>query len=267
MFWLPLTDKQIAARKKYLQEQLDKYAQPWDEDKVKFEHLLLIDGNTYDTTEYHLFDTKPIKHTVDILTTEHAVWSPDRKFVYINRIYPAATKLSIAQGHKRGQAAFSTPVVIPILLECPEGATSNERLKTWMSITPFEMLTQRQGVRRSKGKVLVGGLGMGWLLRKVAQKKSVKDIIVVEQSEDLLNWFGYELCEKISEQTGTPIKVICDDVLNHIGKYGDEVRHVVDIWPSYPNEYDYLPRKWREAINSVEYFWGWGVIAPQYTGW
>jgi len=262
-----LTDKQIAARKKDLQNQLDKYAQPWNEDKVKFDYALLIDGKTYDTSEYQLFDTKPIKHDVSILKTEHAVWSPDRKFVYINRIYPAAEKLSTAQGHNRGYAAFSTPVVIPVLMESNENATCNKDLKVWMSITPLEILTGRQGIRRSKGTVLMGGLGMGWLLWKVARKKSVKKIIVVEKSEDLLNWYGNDLCKRVSDATGTPIEVICDDVLSHIGKHGDDVRHVVDIWPTYPNEIDYLPREWREAINSVQYFWGWGVIASKDTGY
>jgi len=267
MFFDLLTPKQKKARKKYLQEECDHRGQVWNEDKIKFEDDLLIDGKTYDTSKYQLFNTKPIKQSVDILTTEHAVWSPDRKFVYVNRIFPSATRLDIAQGHKRSTVAFSTDVVIPVLMECKEDATSNKNLKVWMSITPLEILTGRQGIRRSKGTVLMGGLGMGWSLWKIAQKKSVKKVIVVEKSDDLLNWYGNDLCQRISDETGTPIEVICDDVLNQMGKHGDEARYVVDIWSSYPNEYDYLPKEWKEAIDSVSYFWGWGVIASQDTGW
>ena len=40
----------------------------------------------------------------------------------------------------------------------------------WMSLTPSEMATQRPGVQKAQGTVVIGGLGLGWLLRKVCEK-------------------------------------------------------------------------------------------------
>jgi spermidine synthase len=56
-----------------------------------------------------------------------------------------------------------------------------------MSMTPAEMLTQRSGVQAAEGTVVLGGLGLGWLLRKVCEKQSVERVIVVEQSQELLD--------------------------------------------------------------------------------
>ena len=57
-------------------------------------------------------------------------------------------------------------------------------------MTPAEMLTQRSGVQAAEGTVVLGGLGLGWLLRKVCEKPSVERVIVVEKSQELLDWYG-----------------------------------------------------------------------------
>jgi hypothetical protein len=95
----------------------------------------------------------------------------------------------------------------------------------------------------------------------------VKKITLVEISQELLDWYGNELCERVARETGTEIEVICDDVLNHMGKHGDDVRHLIDIWPDYPNQVCYLKPEWRQAIASVKHFWGWGVLAEKSNGW
>ena len=135
------------------------------------------------------------------------------------------------------------------------------KFRVWMGVTPMEVLTQRQGIRLSKGHVIMGGLGLGWMLRKVAEKKSVKKITLIEISDEILDWYGRDLCEQIQEETGTEIEVVCDDVLGHIGKYGDDARYILDIWPDYPTPFDYLKKEWRDALRSVEgQWWGWGVF-------
>ena len=95
-----------------------------------------------------------------------------------------------------------------------------------MSLTPAEMLTQRPGVRRAQGTVLIGGLGLGWLLKKVCEKDSVDRVIVVERSQELLDWYGHDLCRKFPKVSD----VICDDVYNQIGKHGASTMHLLDIW-------------------------------------
>ena len=96
----------------------------------------------------------------------------------------------------------------------------------WMSVTPGEMLTQRPGVTRSQGTVLIGGLGLGWLLKKVCEKDSVDRVIVVDKSQELLDWYGYDMCKRHPKVSD----VICDDAYNQIGKHGSSTMHLLDIW-------------------------------------
>jgi len=244
-------------------------AQPWDEDKTKFAKVLPLQGATYDNPRYRLFDSKPMTSLKrrGVKDLKNLVWSPCGQYAYANRQLPQYGKLPLAQGHKRGCCFFDQAIVTPVLYEYKEGH-SNE-LPVWMGITPMEILTQRQGVRKAKGHCLIGGLGLGWFLWKVAEKKSVKKITLVEISQPLLDWYGNDLVARVTEATGTEIEVICDDVLPHIGKHGDDVRHLVDIWPDYPTYDHYLPKAWREAIAHVDHFWGWGVLSDpdNYRGW
>jgi len=86
----------------------------------------------------------------------------------------------------------------------------------WMSLTPMEMMTQRSAVQLASQTVVIGGLGLGWLLRKVCEKPEVERVIVVEKSKELLDWFGYRLCgahPKVAE-------VVSDDIYRRIGKHG-----------------------------------------------
>lgn len=58
----------------------------------------------------------------------------------------------------KGSVMFTGPVHIPILSRAGEA---------WMSLTPSEILTLREGNRIAKGHTLVAGLGMGWLTQKL----------------------------------------------------------------------------------------------------
>jgi spermidine synthase len=77
-----------------------------------------------------------------------------------------------------------------------------------MSLTPTEVMTQRGGVRAARGAVLIGGLGLGWLLRKVCETPEVEKVIVVEISREVLEWYGYGPCARYHKVA----EVICDDV-------------------------------------------------------
>lgn len=134
--------------------------------------------------------------------------------------------------------------------------SADERAKwasIWMSLTPFEMLTQRSGVQAAKGTVVVGGLGLRWFLRKVCERPSVELVIVVERSQELLDWYGTAMCQKHSKVTD----VICDDAYNQIGKHG-EARYLLDIWPTFGdarNDQRFIQAKRALKKNN----WGWGA--------
>lgn len=122
-----------------------------------------------------------------------------------------------------------------------------------MSMTPMEMLTQRSGVQAAQGTVVIGGLGLGWLLRKVCEKPSVEHVVVVEKSQELLDWYGTGLCRRYAKVSD----VICDDVYNQIGKHGHDVKYLLDIWSLYGDarrdrRFRALKRKFKKRL------WGWG---------
>ncbi len=243
-------------RKKYIEERL-KDAVAWDEDKTKLAKWMFLKGDTFTETnrQYELFDVQPVKNQYGNPGDEGYVFSPKEEYVYFHRILPRGADLEVAQGTRHGNVAFDGKTYIVTV--CRTKANFDSRRPVVMSITPLEVLTQRKAIMLAKGKVLIGGLGLGWLLKKVAAKKSVKEIVVVEISRELLDWYGNKLCADVAKKFNTPVDVIHDDVTKHVGKHGAETRHLLDIWDSYPN---YLHGELEERAKKVPYFWGWGVV-------
>ena len=232
----------------------------WDEDKTPFRRLLYLDAGTYRVDK--LFDIPPAP--ADCFTENYVV-SPAGGFAYRNRLLPAGWPLRLL-GMDQAMVVWNGDVVIPMLLDMtedsrcggkfPATATREERAKwaaVWMSMTPAEMLTQRSGVQAAEGTVVLGGLGLGWLLRKVCEKPSVERVIVVEKSQELLDWYGTDLCKRY----GKVSDVICDDVYNQIGKHGAKVKYLLDIWLRFgqarrDSRFKTLKRKLKKRL------WGWG---------
>jgi hypothetical protein len=194
------------------------------------------------------------------------LFSPKGNFAYYNRIHPEGDDLKL-YGKQEGVVFFNGDVVIPTLVDTNLIGLAGERFAddiplslratygpVWMALTPMEMITQRTGVKMAKGTVVIGGLGLGWLLRKVCEKPEVERVIVVEISQELLDWYGYRICGRYSKVTD----VICDDVYNQIGKHGPWTRYLLDIWPTYEGasqDDDLVPfrRRFKRLL------WAWGL--------
>jgi len=192
--------------------------------------------------------------------------SPKGTLAYQNRIVPEGHPLHLYGKHE-GVVVWNGDVVIPMLIDlnrqCHTGerfqaeTPLDERVQTgavWMSLTPMEMMTQRSAVKMASHTVVIGGLGLGWLLRKVCEKPEVERVIVVEKSQELLDWYGYKMCGKFKKV----VEVICDDVYKHLGKYGFDARYLLDIWHLYTgaaNDYrlDPFRRKLKRRL------WAWGL--------
>lgn len=232
----------------------------WDEDKTPFRRLLHLEASTYRVDR--LIDIPPAQ--ADLSSGAFMV-SPGRQFSYRNRILPGGQPLPLL-GMEQAMVVWNGDVVIPMLLDMmvdtrshtrfPTAATTEERAKwgeVWMSMTPAEMLTQRNGVQAAEGTVVLGGLGLGWLLRKVCEKPSVERVIVVEKSQELLEWYGTDLCKRY----GKVSDVICDDAYNQIGKHGGKAKYLLDIWLRFgqarrDSRFKALKRKLKRRL------WGWG---------
>jgi len=232
----------------------------WDEDTTRFKPLLYLHASTYCVAP--LFDILPSLWDDPIY-----VVSPAKQFAYLNHILPAGTPLrNMERPGQKGVVAWDYDICIPSLIDMhidgktgdrlPDLLSEKERVRrgaVWMSLTPNEMLSQRSGIRKASGKVLVGGLGLGWFLNKVCAKPEVEEVVVIEKSRELLDWYGYEQCRKQPKVN----KVICDDVYNHIGKHGN-AQHLLDIWPisnGARSDCRYLAakRKWKKRL------WAWGI--------
>ena len=222
---------------------LRQVAEPWDEDRTRFKPELVLQGQTYRATP--LFDVAP--HPADPQDTpgQFLLKSPRGEFAYMNRLWRRGQGIPLLQNRRTGIVCWDADVVIPVLLD---GRT----LAVWMSLTPMEVFTLREGISMAKGTVIIGGLGMGYLLRKVCEKTTVERVIVVEQSRELLDWFGDRLCAAQPKVTD----IICGDAYDQIGKFGDQSRYLFDIWPTYGDAAE--DARFQAIKQQNRGVWGWG---------
>ena len=236
-------------------------AELWDEDTTPFRPILYLDADCYEVEQ--LFRV-PAAHPQD--GNLDYVLSPRKNFCYRNVLHPETCILALNSNGRKGIAFWNGSVVIPALSDMNIQAKHGESFPdfvpeqtrtiwgaTWMSLTPNEMLTQRSGVQAAEGTVVVGGLGLGWFLRKVCEKDSVQKVILVEKSRELLDWYGYELCKKCVKVSD----VVCDDVYNQIGKHGN-AKYLLDIWPIYDGARQ--DTRFRAAKKRLgKRLWAWGI--------
>lgn len=62
-----------------------------------------------------------------------------------------------------------------------------EKNEVVMSNTPMEVITNRAAADMATGRVLINGLGLGMLLHYILQKPDVTEVVVVEQSKDVID--------------------------------------------------------------------------------
>jgi hypothetical protein len=200
-----------------------------------------------------LFNPKPLFDTVPSDTWFSGILSPSRDYLYSNRILSAGQRLKLALSPRQeGSVEFDGDVVIPTLFDLTE-----HRPEPWMSLTPQEMITQRPGIQRASGTVMVGGLGLGWFLRKVHNRHEVDRIILVERCQALLDWYGYGLCRSLPKVTD----VICGDVYDQIGRFGTKTKHLLDIWKLYAECLQ--DEQFRLHKRRYKHVWGWGEEAAE----
>ena len=161
------------------------------------------------------------------------------------------TKLELMRSGKVcAWCSFDKPVIIPVLAQPEYDGT----LAPWMSLTPNEILSQRGQVRRSKGKVGMAGLGLGWAARRVLERKQVKHLTVVERDPDIIKHFGQPLKQLFSDK----LTLVCGDAYEQ-----DWLQYDVsmwDIWESYngvafDSRYNQIHRQ-IIAAGKTSVYWG-----------
>ncbi len=103
---------------------------------------------------------------------QRGIIDPSNNLSYAKVLLPKGVGIQISAANDfygdGGRAYFDDDINVPVLSYNRHGSWD-----VWMSLTPMELWTQRSGIQAATGEVVIGGLGMGWLLRQVAKKKSV----------------------------------------------------------------------------------------------
>jgi spermidine synthase len=142
---------------------------------------------------------------------------------------------------------FTDEVYFPVLRD------SNDVV---MSLTPMEVMSQRAGLRKARGNVIMGGLGLGWLALRVLERKQVKHLTVVDNDREVIRVFGEPLKKKFGDKLLLLHGDFYETALDDSAKY-DTV--LADIWNEY-GEASYN-RRFKEVKAKYERVWGWGDYA------
>jgi len=219
--------------------------QPWDEDKTKFDSRLVLAAETY--KPFRPFKVLPLKGDQRYKSANLQLGkayrndSPNGNFRYTEWILEAGEWIDVVQGNRSGKVCFTGDIAVPRVCQLAYGGQKFE-MSPWMSYTPMEILTQRGGVRRAKGHVVIGGLGLGWVLRKVLDRKQVTQVTLVEQSQELLDWMPLPEDDRLT--------VVCGDANEVIPNMEADVA-LIDIWPSYGGNYF-------KKCPKIGHVWVWG---------
>lgn len=145
----------------------------------------------------------------------------------------------LSMGPRRGICRFTREVGIPQLIE--------KNHSVWMALTPMEVLTQRPGLKKAKGKVLIGGLGMGWQARRVCERKTVESVTVYEINEAVAKEFAFE---------HPKLKIVTGNVWIADPMQYDSI--LLDIWNGYGSASG-TPQleAWKKIHKRI---WAWGDV-------
>ena len=151
--------------------------------------------------------------------------------------------------YSRGAVMFTGPVHIPIL---------SIGRKPWMSLTPMEIYTLRNAIRMAEGKVLIAGLGMGWLTQRVLEDPAVTNVIQVELDEDILTYFG----EPLNEAYPDKLELVQNDIYQYLSEVSLNTFDTIifDIWQKHGDAAD--DEKFQEIkdTHDNDNVWGWGDV-------
>jgi hypothetical protein len=151
--------------------------------------------------------------------------------------------------YNRGAVMFTGPVHIPIL---------SIGRRAWMSLTPMEIYTLRSAIRMAKGKVLIAGLGMGWLTQRILESSKVTCVIQVEQDKDILDHFGEPLKNKYPDK----LQLIHNDIYQYLEEVSLNTFDTIifDIWQRHGEAvYDKKFQNIKDTHDN-DNAWGWGDV-------
>lgn len=239
-------------REHWRQYAATKPARPWTEDFKITREPALFAGDTF--TPFRLFDvacgpfaTKPHEAL--------GVLSPNKLWLYDESTMDAGYALPLITGAVRSHWLFNAPAPITRLWEFTEKDCD---WRLWMSYTPFEIASQRPGLKLAKGHTIIAGLGMGWLLTRVAQKKSVKKVTLVEINPVLVDWILPRVRAQLTDAENAKITVVIADAKQAVmGMVADVA--LWDIWEGMGDVDARDEQQTNEMCFGIKRTWFWGA--------
>lgn len=99
----------------------------------------------------------------------------------------------------------------------------------WMSIIPHEIETMKEPIKNAKGRVLVLGLGLGYYLFHILNKKDVVSIDVIENDKRIISLFNKYLINLFPHVE--KLNIIFDDGIEYLKKTNKQYDYIFsDIW-------------------------------------
>lgn len=93
----------------------------------------------------------------------------------------------------------------------------SEKGSVWMTDYPIEQRQMDDLIARASGRVLVGGLGLGYAVVALARRPRVREIVVVERSRDVANLVWAATRKRVREiGRKVPMRLVVDDLFKYL---------------------------------------------------
>ncbi len=180
---------------------------------TKIEKITKLDPKDYESDSYYklIKNLKGRDGDIQFLTLKYNAYEG---FVF--------DELEIGQNYSEHTPLgyFEKDFVYPAIIK-------DERI--WMSIIPHEINTMKDHIKRAHGNVLVLGLGLGYYLFHILEKKEVKSVDVVEFDKNIISLFNKHLINLFPHKE--KINIIYDDAINYLANNQKQFDYVFsDIW-------------------------------------
>ena len=198
-------------------------------------------------TDVQLFNlVKLPERTSGKMSIRHEPYGAGRDFTVVSM------RTSVLTGERPGKIIVLAPGHIHQLMEKGKGM--------WMSDLPCEIWQHAKFVPELFGNVLIGGLGIGLILKLLESNPRIKSVTVVEKSEDVISlvWDNLNLLYKANIVNADLFKFLRVCPLKFNSAYYDIWTHdgAMD-WENYVLPLRYLSRKmlhqdkiycWQESV-------------------
>lgn len=112
----------------------------------------------------------------------------------------------------------------------------------WMTVEPYEINTFAEFASSAKGRILLGGCGLGYIAYMLSLKDEVSEITIVEKDKNVIDLFENSILPQFENKD--KIKIVEGDIIEYLKvadlSQFDEVN--IDVWRDYVDMiYIYLP--------------------------